>query len=276
MRQMYSDLDDARLDRLIGQALAARAEEVWADAEPTHVFQDRLGARRAGQSGWAIAPRLLRLAVVGLALIGLILGLVLAAGQPRSPDHQLFVVEQLVDAANRRDSTALSVLLRAEGAVLEHPKVRFLGAAPAVYMSDPEIVGGDAAWWLGALDKWGFEGVLEHCTVEVDIVCDVRTRWHVVQVEIGEQWVLRLDGDRISYLGMFRVNLSPPDRTMPLVVDDLDDWAVWVREAHPEEAVHLVPDPGGDLFPQPYFLFALDATPAEIGASIREYLVVGR
>jgi hypothetical protein len=46
---------------------------------------------------------------------------------------------------------------------------------------------------------------------------------------------------------------------------------VWLTDTHPEQAASLLPA-GPDLFGHFYFRFGLDASPAEVKASIEEYL----
>ena len=70
---------------------------------------------------------------------------------------------------------------------------------------------------------------------------------------------------------MARVDPDPSNRVLPLGLGDLERWEAWLRETHPEQADRLLPT-GPDLFGHYYFRFGLDASPAEIGASIEEYL----
>ena len=127
--------------------------------------------------------------------------------------------------------------------------------------------------WMSNLDRWGLEARLGSCRAESEstISCGVRTRWHVLQIEIGEQWTFDFEGTRVRRLVMARVDPDPSNRVLPLGLGDLERWEAWLSETHPEKADRLLPT-GPDIFGHFYFRFGLDASPDEIGASIREYL----
>ena len=131
--------------------------------------------------------------------------------------------------------------------------------------------------WMENLDRWGMEAELGSCEAVAasTMRCAVITRWHTLQVEIGEAWTFELEADRVTRLEMLRVDPDPPDRLLPLGLTDLAAWEAWLRTTHPDQAAHLLPS-GPDIFGHMYFRFGLDVSPDEIAASIREFLVRAR
>jgi hypothetical protein len=190
------------------------------------------------------------------------------------PAEQLTVAGQIIEAANTRDPESLRSLM-AEDGVLEFPWVDArAGREGEVYMSEYAMaVEKFPEAWVGNLDRWGMEAHLGSCqaVAESTITCAVTTRWHTLQIEIGEDWTFEFDGARVSRLEMLRVDPDPPNRLLPLGLVDLPTWEAWLRETHPSQADSLLPS-GPDFFGWMYFRFGLDASPDEIGASIDEYL----
>jgi hypothetical protein len=216
--------------------------------------------------GWFVMALLLAIALLGaVAAVGALL---------REPDPvpaRITLAEQVIDAVNHRDVGSLRSSLAAD-AILEFPGVDArAGREGNVFMSDT-FTAQDVAIWVGMLDKWGLEARLDSCRKQAGptISCAVRTRWNVLQLEIGEEWTFDFDGARVTRLQMVRIDPDPPNRVLPLGLLDLDRWEAWLRETHPEQADHLLPT-GPDLFGHWYFRFGLDASPDEIGASIAEY-----
>ena len=193
--------------------------------------------------------------------------------QPDPAAARMTLIAEVVDAINRRDLGSLRSSFTADG-ILELPSVDGRsGREGNVDMSDWSLeVEYFPENWLGDLEKWGLEARLGSCRTlsETHTSCTVRTGWHVLQVEIGEEWTFDFDGARVRRLVMARVDPEPPNPSLPLGLDDLERWAAWVRETHPEQADRLLPT-GPDLFGHFYFRFG-HATPAEIRASIDEYL----
>jgi hypothetical protein len=271
-------LTDARLDRLAAQVMAERAEDLYAAALPAEAISERIAGRR--RYGWVLQGARLgaRGGLAFLALVALLALAVVAAivvGSRVGPrNSQLAVAEQIVEAVNTRNLESVRSLL-AEDGVLEFPSVgSSAGREGEIHMADwamtvenfPEV-------WMGSLDQWGMQAHLRSCR-EVDsstISCAVVTRWRTLQVEIGEAWTFEFDGRRVTRLQMLRVDPDPPDRLLPLGLTDLTRWESWLRETHPAQAAGLLPS-GPDLFGHMYFRFGLDASPDEIGESIREYL----
>jgi hypothetical protein len=125
--------------------------------------------------------------------------------------------------------------------------------------------------WMGELAEWGLAAKLGSCRPQTEstVTCSVVTSWHVLQLEIGEQWTFEFDGHRAARLEMLRVDPDPPNRVLPLGLADLERWEAWLRQTQPRQAERLLPD-GPDAFGWMYFRFYANAE--DIGASIREYV----
>jgi hypothetical protein len=271
------DFETRLEDRLRARAaLASRpfdAAEIARDAVTADGRRWRLGTL-VWPSG---RPALRWLVVAGLLAIAL-LGAIAGVGALLREQHQvpsrLAVIEQAIDAVNDRDLETLRSSFTADG-TLEFPAVDARsGREGNVDMTDRSL--NDANFpeaWVGALDKWGLEARINSCRVasESTISCAVRTRWHVLQVEIGEDWTFDFDEARVRRLVMARFDGYPPNRVLPLGLGDLERWEAWLRQTHAEQADRLLPT-GPDEFGHFYFRFGPDASPEEIGASIREYL----
>jgi len=190
------------------------------------------------------------------------------------PVEPLTVAGQIIEAVNTRDLASLRSLM-AEDGVLAFPSVDArAGREGEVDMSDWEMtIENFPEAWMGGLDRWGMEAQVGSCQrlAESTITCAVATRWHTLQIEIGEAWTFEFDGRRVARLEMLRVDPDPPDRLLPLGLTDLSSWEAWLQETHPAQAARLLPS-GPDLLGHMYFRFGLDASPEEIGDSIREYL----
>jgi hypothetical protein len=271
-------LGDARLDRLLAQVMAERAEDVYAAALPAEAISERI----AGRPRFAWVRQGATLGVRGsLALLALVALLAFAAvaafvvgSRLGPPPSQLAVAAQIVEAVNTRNLESVRSLL-AEDGVLEFPSVDgSAGREGEIHMSDWEMnVENFPEVWMGSLDRWGMQAHLRSCreVASSTISCAVVTRWRTLQVEIGEAWTFEFDGRRVTRLQMLRVDPDPPDRLLPLGLADLTSWESWLRETHPAQAARLLPS-GPDLFGHMYFRFGLDASLDEIGDSIREYI----
>jgi hypothetical protein len=228
-----------------------------------------------------LAPRVrhdsrrMLLILAAALLLAAALGSAIAVGtrllQPDPlPAVQLNVIRQVIDAVNDRDPGTLASSFVPDG-TLEIPAVDArAGREGDVLVSDghrPDIR------WIRLVEPWGLEARLGSCHPQRDSVisCEVVTAWHVLQLEIGEEWIFEFDGERISRLRMVRVDPDPSNRVLPLGLVDLEGWETWLRETHPEQAEHLLPT-GPDAFGWWYFRFGIGADPPEIGASIREYI----
>ena len=218
--------------------------------------------------GWLVMALLLTVALLGAAVVGALLR------QQEPMPAGMIVIEQVIDAMNHRDVELLRSSFSADG-IVELPSVDARsGGEGDVFMSDwPLDLESFPEAWMAAIDKWGLEARLGSCRTESEslINCAVRTRWHVLQVEIGEEWTFDFDEHRVRRLVMTRVDSDPSNRLLPLGLDDLEHWEAWLNETHPEQAASLLPT-GPDLFGHFYFRFGLDANPAEIEASIEEYV----
>lgn len=211
--------------------------------------------------------------LLAIALLGAVAGVgALLREQDQVPARKT-VVEQIIDAMNHRNVESLRSSFTAAG-IVEFPGVDGrAGRQGDVYLHDQSVYEDQPVeGWMRLLDTLDMEARLGSCgpQSESTISCAVRTRWHVLQVEIGEEWTFDFDGARVRRLNMMaRVDPDPSNRVLPLGLSDLERWATWLRETDPEQADRLllaVPD----VFEHHYFRFggSLD----EIGASIREYL----
>jgi hypothetical protein len=273
---------NTRPDHLTDDAIAQFLQMRSADPEPG-LLDDivrTVGATPQDRPWLGLRPIQLPRRTFLMVAIALLLATMVAIAvgsrllRPDLPAEQMTVISQIIDAVNSRDVASLTSAL-AEDGVLEFPQVDArAGQEGEVFMSDwtmnveqfPDV-------WIGNLDTWGMAAERGSCHTrsESTISCAVVTRWHVLQVEIGEEWTFDFDGTRVARLRMARVDLDPPNRVLPLGLGDIDRWGAWLRGTHPEQADRLLPT-GPDLIGHFYFRFGLDASPDEIAASIREYV----
>jgi hypothetical protein len=270
-------LTDERLDRLVRHALADRAEDVLSMAVSADQMTERLAMRpgfgTARPLAWRNAPAgLTLLIVIGLLLAGLVAALVIGSG-PRPPiTGELAAIGQVVDAVNSRDVAALRSSFAA-GATVGLPQIRSDGLQ--------ESAASDSDWgmskelgflesWMGTIAAWDMEAALRSCQAEAESTfrCDVTTRWHVMQVEIGEEWTFEIDGPHVTRLEMARVEPSPTNRTLPLGYHDLASWESWLEETHPELAARL----SGNEWIWPFYFRYHPENAEAIGVAIQEYL----
>ena len=267
-------LGDVRLDRLMAEVMAERAEDVYAAALPATAISHRIASR----------PRFLwvrqgaRLGAQGslaLLVVGLLAALAVAAfvvGSIRQPSitAEMSVIGEVVEAVNNRDAEAFRSSLDINGAVYL-PHVASDGSRE-VPRSGPYVV--DSEFWtilMYRIEGWDMQADLQSCRAKVGstIRCSVLTRWRTLQVEMVEEWSFDFNGTRVASLEMLRLDRSPPGRTLPLAYDDLQSWETWLEETHPDQAARFLG--GSDLIWNFYFRY--DTTYAdEIGASIREYV----
>ncbi len=276
-----SNRPDRLTDDVITHFLRTRA----ADAEPGLLsgIMHAVGVTPQDRSWLRLRPMALprqALLVVALALLLASLGAIAIGSRLVQPDPlpalQEIMISQVIDAVNGRDVGLLRSSFAADG-VLEFPSVDSTsGREGRVYMSDWSLdVEGFAEAWMEPLAAWGLAAEVGSCRPQSEstVTCAVVTRWHVLQLEIGERWTFEFDGDRVTRLEMVRVDADPPNRVLPLGLVDLERWEAWLRGTHPEQADRLLPN-GPDIFGWFYFRFA--ASPVEIGASIREYVASQR
>jgi hypothetical protein len=268
-RSTHPHLTDERLDRLVRNALADRAEDVFSMAVSADQMTERIAMRpgfgKARPLTWRNSPAgLTLLIVIGLLLAGLVAALAIGSW-PRLPTG----IGQVVDAINSKDLAALRSSFAA-GANVVLPHIRSDGLQEEA-ASDWEVSTEHfLEAWMIHLDAWDMEAELRSCQAEAESTfrCDVATRWHVMQVEIGEEWTFEIDGPQVTRLEMARVDPSPTNRTLPLGYADLASWESWLEETHPEQAARLS---GDDLIWPFYFRYHPENAEA-IGASIQEYL----
>jgi hypothetical protein len=268
-------LTDERLDRLLRHALADRAEDVLSMAVSADEMTERIAMRpgfgTARPYAWRNAPGgLTLLIVISLLLAAMVAALVIGSG-PRPPiTGELAVVGQVVDAVNSRDVAALRSSFAAEANVVL-PQIRSDGLqenAAADWGVSTEL--GFVEAWMIHLDAWDMEAELRSCQAEAKSTfrCDVTTRWHVMQVEIGEEWTFEIDGPQVTRLEMARVEPSPTNRTLPLGYHDLASWESWLEETHPELAARL----SGNEWIWPFYFRYHPENAEAIGVAIQEYL----
>lgn len=271
-----------RRDQLTDEVIARFLRTRSADAE--RALQDQI-MRTVGVTpqdrpwpglGPILLPRRTLLLIAMALLIATMGAIAVSAGLLRPdplPADRMTVIGQVIDAVNRRDIGSLRSSFVSDG-TLEIPAVDArAGREGDVFMSDGWRPNDD---WLRLVDPWGLEARLGSCSVlsEATISCAVVTGWHVLQIEIGEEWIFDFEGASVKRLQMIRVDPDPANRELPLGLVDLQGWEAWLQVTHPEQAEHLLPT-GPDPFGHWYFRFGLDASPDEIGESIREYIRAG-
>ena len=272
-RTTHRPLTDERLDRLVRNALADRAEDVLSMAVSADQMTERVmrpGFGTARYSRWGVAPAgLTLLVVIGLLLAAMVAALAIGSWSRLPSTGEPAVIGQLVDAVNASDVPALRSSFGV-GANVVLPHIRSDGLQEEA-ASDWEVSTDDfLEAWMIHIDAWDMEAELRSCQAEAGSTfrCDVTTRWHVMQVEIGETWSFELDGPQVVRLEMDRVERSPTNRTLPLGYDDLASWESWLEETDPELAARLA---GNDLIWPFYFRYHPENAEA-VGASIQEFL----
>lgn len=273
-RSTYPPLTDERLDRLVRQTLTGRAEDVRALALSADEMAERIAMRPGFGTGrplvWRNAnPGLMLLIVISLLLAGMVAALVIGSW-PRPPTAEPAVIGQVIDAVNTRDIAALRTTF-APDAIVVLPHVSSDGLEEVAASNWEVSTENFLEAWMNPIDAWDMEADLGSCQADAESIfrCDVTTRWHVLQVEIGEVWTFVFDGGDLRGLEMARVDPNPANRTLPLGYRDLPSWESWLDETHPDQAQRLLS--GSSLIW--HFYFRYDHGEAEaIGASIREYL----
>jgi hypothetical protein len=200
------------------------------------------------------------------------------ADETRQKFEQMAIIRQVVDSVRDRDEAALASFFTDDGTF--SPYVKW-GTPPLA-----EVI----PTWMENAEAWGLDAVIRSCKPHTGsrIECDVRTRWHTLQMEMAERWTFSFEGRHLESLVMTRSNPDPTDRLLPLGYSDLDSWESWLKETHPVKAaaLGLLPDEEErrsddredcPQVPDCSYLFAMllryDPTQAEeIGASIQEYL----
>ena len=185
------------------------------------------------------------------------------AGETRQEIEQMATIRQVVEAVQDSDEAALASLFTDDGSF-----------NPYVDWGPYPVDGGEVIpTWMVNVEAWGLEPLIRSCNPHAGsrIECDVRTRWHTLQMEMAERWTFLFEGRHIKSLVMTRSNPDPTDRSLPLGYSDLDSWESWLKETHPVKAAAFLADKEENrLFAM---LLRYDPTMAEeIRASIREYL----
>jgi len=185
------------------------------------------------------------------------------AGEANQEIEQMATVRQVVGAVRDRDEAALASFFTNDGTF--EP---WVGWGP-----HPVRRGEIIPAWMRNVEAWGLEFQIRSCEPDTRsiIECDVRTRWHTLQMEMAEQWTFLFEGRHLESLVMTRSDPDPTNRLLALGYSDLDSWESWLKETHPGKAAVFLPDK------EERRLFAnflrYDPTLAEeIGASIQEYL----
>jgi hypothetical protein len=252
LRARSSDPDVSLLDNIVRTVAATPQHRRWLG----------LGPMRLSRRALLMVAMALLLATAGAFAIG--------SRLIRPPDEVPPVVAQIVDAVNGRDVGALRILLSADATVVL-PQMSSDGRNEVAASDWKVSIENFVAVWVGGLAAWDMEADLGKCRVETTstIRCAVTTRWHVFQVEIGEEWTFVFDAGELTRLEMARVDPNPTNRSLPLGYDDLRSWESWLEVTHPDQAAALVA--GDNLIWNFYFRYHPSNADA-IGASIEEYL----
>ncbi|HET6362900.1 MAG TPA: hypothetical protein VFH11_12720 [Gemmatimonadota bacterium] len=229
-------------------------------------------------------------AVAGLAaVIAVAVPLIRPAGQivfsDVPADRQQMVID-LFEAVNGRDAAGFARLF-ADGATFRSQEVEFVDADAIVPSDDPELV----AAWMAVFEAWDTEFAIQTCRMESEgqVVCEGREFWHAVQVEMGSQWALFFDGERLVSAGQFNRELELPsdERTLALSWLDLTgamtatgshpNWKAWIAENDPDMAARLEASTGeltvdGHRFVSNLFEEMDPSLVPEIADSVERYL----
>ena len=269
-----------RPDQLTDDAITRFLRTHSADAEPGLLDEIMLAVEATPQDRrWlGLRPILLprrTLLVVAIALLLATMGAIAIGSRLLQPDptvERMTVIRDVIAAVNNRDVRPLRAAFAADG-IIDYPAIDARAGREGDLIPTNDFLHEDAEIWMARVDEWGLEAMPGSCRAQSGstITCAVVTGWHVLQLEIGEEWTFEFAGDRVTRLQMIRVDPDPANRVLPLGLVDLKRWEAWLRETHAEQADRLLPT-GPDPFGHWYFRFGLGARPDEIEASIREYV----
>lgn len=220
---------------------------------------------------WSVPRRTLLIFATALLLAAT--GAIAVGARLLLPDpiqlERMTVIGQVVDAINGRDGQLLNSSFAPDGSVTLR-QVAMDGSFEMAH-AWPVHTGILVGSWTETAEAWDLEAELRSCRSVSDstVRCAVATRWHVLQVEIAEEWVFAYDGIRLASLETIRLDQDPPDRRLPLGYGDLKSWESWLEATHPEQAARLL---GGDWRYGQFFFRYQPFLASDIAASIQEYL----
>ena len=179
------------------------------------------------------------------------------------PEEQIEVVREFVKAVNAGDADAFLGVVDPEGGFdlqggfAENTDLMF-GHLFQHFDEEPLVRA-----WISIVDAWGLEVQLTSCrpsvaaddngflmkVVEGDdgfLLCEVRTLWHTLSLELGEEWQINLRGNKVTWFGQWAAprlrDLNPQPRQLPFGYDDLEAWEAWLEQTDPGAAArYLIP-----------------------------------
>lgn len=178
-----------------------------------------------------------------------------AIGQPAKTRGHLPLIQQMVDAINVRDTGSFIDLFGPRGQF--NPRGDFQGSSSLLNdtlpVADAELVGA----WMAINAAWELQAEVAACAAmsessfakhyarfgagsDVFIHCDVVTRWNTLSLELHERWTFEFRGTTLLDWEYEPLDLSPPERTLPLGYDGLLAWESWLETNSPEDAARLL------------------------------------
>ena len=182
------------------------------------------------------------------------------------PPDQIAVIREFVDAVNAGDTDAFLSAFDPDGGF--DPRGVFAessmeGLFPLQQIAEEPLVRA----WMSMVNSWDLEIELTSCRPRVPdddgglllrmvenedgfVVCEVRTRWHKLSLELAEEWQFNLLGEKLTWFGHWGstplVDLNPEPRQLPLGYDDLEAWEGWLERTNPEAAARYLNPRGAD------------------------------
>lgn len=183
------------------------------------------------------------------------------------PEDQIAVASEFVEAINAGDADAFLGVVDPEGSFdlkggfAENTDDLF-GHLQQHFDEQPLVRA-----WISIVDAWGLEVVLTSCRPRVAaddngflmqvvegedafLLCDVRTRWHMLSLELGEEWQINMRGDKVTWFGQWSAprlrDLNPEPRQLALGYDGLEAWEAWLEQTDPAAAARYLNPRGLD------------------------------
>jgi hypothetical protein len=244
------------LDQNLRTMLRERAEGVAATPVVPERTVRRVRVRKALQAGGALTV----VAAVAVAGAFAVRSAVWTDAAPVPPAdesgqeiEQMPIIRQMTNALNAKDTDAFMDVFARDGwfTSREHFLANRNWAGALVMKSDAALIEA----WMAINEAWDLEAEVIDCKPDtprqgllppelaasnrsdVLAVCQVRTRWHALSLEVTEEWSYEFDGTTLLTWGRTALlDINTPGRTLPLGVDGLLDWERWLKANRPEDA----------------------------------------
>ena len=177
------------------------------------------------------------------------------------PADQIAAVREFVQAINAGDADALLGAVDPEGGFdlqggFADNADQLFGQLIQNFNEEPLVRA-----WMSIMDAWGLEIVPTSCRPRVAtddngflikmvegedafLLCDVRTRWHTLSLELGEEWQINLRGNKVTWFGQWAqprlLDLNPEPRQLALGYDGLEAWEAWLEQTDPDAAARYL------------------------------------